>query len=136
VESSDAPLALVVDDDPGVLAFLSAAVSASGWRTLTLMRGDLVLDTARRERPSLVLLDVQMPATDGLSILARLRGDPDLASVRVVLVSGEPEDVHGAIARELGADDFLEKPVLLTTIFRVLAESDPRAVIAAGRSEA
>lgn len=121
--ASPPPLALLVDDDPGVLAFLGEVLDAAGWQHTAVSRGDAVVELCRELQPELVLMDVLMPGSDGFTVLSHIRSDRDLDDVRVVLVSGGPSEVHGEIARRLGAEDFLEKPPSLSALERVLRVS-------------
>jgi CheY-like chemotaxis protein len=105
------PLVVIADDDPITLDLVAQAVSAAGYRILRSSRGDHAMELIRRERPSLVLLDVLMPGLDGHDVCQLMRADPGLASIPVALVSslGEPR-LTDAVTKA-GANDKLSKPV-------------------------
>jgi DNA-binding response OmpR family regulator len=110
------PRALLVDDDPGVLRFLSIAFGRMGWEVQCLTDGQGAYEAARANLPDLVILDLMMPGLDGYAVLAHLRQDDALRDVPVVLLSGEPAGVHDAIGQELGATAYLQKPLGLAAL--------------------
>ena len=102
---------LVVDDDPVIRSMLTASLQASGHRVTTADSGSRALDLVRAEGFDVVLLDVLMPGMNGDQVLERLKGDPRLRHIPVVMVTGL-EDVGSAVrCIELGADDYLPKPI-------------------------
>ena len=86
---------LVVDDEPDVRALLEQELVAAGYRVRTASGGAQALDLLRSERPSAVLLDLMMPPPDGFEVLYRIREDPALQDLPVIIVT----------AKELSASD-------------------------------
>ena len=109
------PSLLLVDDDPDAIRVLGGMLSDyPGLRFATSARDALRL--ARAEPPDLILLDVEMPDTDGLEVCRRLKADRRLADVPVIFVtSHDGPDVEMAV-RELGAVDFVGKPTARLTL--------------------
>jgi adenylate cyclase len=110
-QASDGARILVVDDQPDNVQLLSDLLTLHGYAVETALSGQAALDAIARAVPDLVLLDVVMPRMSGLQVLQRLRADPRLAMLPIVLVTAldpERERVNGLQA---GADDFLSKPV-------------------------
>src|SRR4249919_1057007 len=102
---------LVVDDDPVIRSMLTASLQASGHRVTTADSGSGALDLVRAEGFDVVLLDVLMPGMNGDRVLEQLKGDPRLRHIPVLMVTGL-EDVGIAVrCIELGADDYLPKPI-------------------------
>jgi DNA-binding response OmpR family regulator len=105
---------LIVDDDPGIRDLLSFKLEKSGFNTETLSSGEDCLDHLDEgPSPDLMLLDVQMPRTDGLEVLDRMQAEPDtdfpvLLLTRVDLSSGS-DDVAGAT-------DYIRKPFRITEV--------------------
>ncbi|HEX6038000.1 response regulator [Longimicrobium sp.] len=108
--ADDAPLLLVVDDEPSNVDVLRDLLEALGYRTLGAGSGDAALALARDRRPDLVLLDVMMPGMDGLEACRRLKADAATASIPVVFVTALSDARDRARALDAGGDDFLTKP--------------------------
>jgi DNA-binding NarL/FixJ family response regulator len=104
-------LILVADDDEGFNSFLSELLEGLGYRTEQLTSGSAVLPAAEAERPSLVILEVQLPGLNGYEVCRELReryGD----SIPIIFISGERTDaLDRAAGLLLGADDYMIKPV-------------------------
>jgi two-component system phosphate regulon response regulator OmpR len=101
---------LVVDDDPRFRALVRDLLEQAGYRVLALDDGTAVVDTAAAERPSAVVLDVNLPGLNGYEVCQRLREqlDPELG---IIFVSGDrTESFDRTAGLLLGADDYLAKP--------------------------
>jgi class 3 adenylate cyclase len=102
---------LVVDDDPVTRSMLSRNLEQNGHQVSTAEGGSQALDLVRSESFDVILLDVLMPHMDGFEVLEQLKGDPKLRHIPVVMVTGL-DDVDSAVrCIELGADDYLSKPI-------------------------
>ncbi len=103
-------LVLVVDDQQSLRSLVRVNLELEGYRVIEASDGVACLEQARLHRPDLITLDVVMPRLDGLATTAELRADPDLAEVRIVMVttSAHPNDL--VRARLLGVDAYLTKP--------------------------
>jgi len=102
---------LVVDDDPVNRSMLTASLEASGHQVTTAEGGSQALDLVRAEGFDVILLDVLMPRMDGYQVLERLKEDPRLRHIPVVMVTAL-DDVESTVrCIELGADDYLSKPI-------------------------
>jgi two-component system, cell cycle response regulator len=102
---------LVVDDILANVRLLEAKLSAEYFDVVTAMNGTDALDSIKRTKPDIVLLDVMMPGIDGIEVCRRIKNDTHTHHIPVVMVTAldQPEDrVKGL---EAGADDFLTKPV-------------------------
>jgi two-component system phosphate regulon response regulator PhoB len=103
-------LVLVVDDEPHIVALVSYHLDKSGYRVISATTGTDALEQARRERPSLVILDLMLPGISGFEVLARMRGDERTRDIAVLMLTArrdEPDRIEGL---SLGADDYLTKP--------------------------
>jgi len=99
---------LVVDDDPGIRAYVEALGARRGWRIFVASGGEEALDSLGEIRPDVITLDVMLPGIDGLETLRRLKEvRPDLP---VIMVSGQEPWATLDRALALGASDFLHKP--------------------------
>jgi adenylate cyclase len=102
---------LVVDDDPVVRSMLSRSLEQGGHQVVTAKDGREGLDMARAEAFDVILLDVLMPELDGYEVLEQLKKDPALRHIPVVMITGL-DDIESAVrCIELGADDYLPKPI-------------------------
>jgi CheY-like chemotaxis protein len=102
------PLILVVDDDATVRELVERHLERSGFAVVTAGGGQEGLRLARELRPAAVTLDIMMPDVDGWTVLAAIKGDPELAGIPVVLMSIVDQKNRGYA---LGAADYLVKPV-------------------------
>jgi DNA-binding response OmpR family regulator len=103
------PHVLVVEDDPSVRGLLQTLLSAEGYDVGTASDGLAGLVKASSRRPSLILLDLMMPDLGGIRVLEELRGDPALADVPVIVVTGKIDAV-AAMKEVLGEDSVFAKP--------------------------
>ncbi len=123
---SDAPLVLVVDDDPDFSQILATLLGEAGYRATTINDGQQVAALAREMRPAAITLDINLPRADGWSILNQLKANPDTAAIPVVVVSIVDNKRFGF---SLGANEYLVKPIereqLLTALGRILGSPKP-----------
>ena len=99
---------LVVDDDATVRDLLTRMLESEGFEVVTAASGSEGLLLAEKLNPSAITLDVMMPSMDGWTMLSKLKEDPELSDIPVVMVSMLAEENRGYA---LGADDYLVKPV-------------------------
>jgi two-component system response regulator MprA len=102
---------LIVDDHPDIRETLAIVMELRGLQPVTAASGGEALARLAEpsERPCVVLLDINMPDLDGWQVRERMRADPDLAEVPVVLLTGNYVDVERA--RRLGIRGYLRKPI-------------------------
>jgi two-component system, OmpR family, KDP operon response regulator KdpE len=98
---------LVVDDEPQIRRTLRATLSAEGYTIAEAQDGEAALAEFRRERPDLVLLDMNMPVLDGLATCRDLRSASDVPIIMLTVRSSEKDKVRSLDA---GADDYVTKP--------------------------
>jgi signal transduction histidine kinase len=117
------PLVLVADDDQAVCAFLSQTFADAGFAVLVAANGNEVLELAAAHKPDLITMDILMPGLDGRQAMARLREDPELAAIPILVITVLHEERFG------GEDATLRKPVepgaLLDAAFALLNRSCP-----------
>ena len=107
----DPPRVLIVDDNENNRAILAARLGAQGYSTEEACDGAEALEVARRDAPDLILLDVTMPRMDGLEACRRLRSDPSVGFVPIILVTARADSKDVVAGLEAGADEYLTKPV-------------------------
>ena len=101
------PLILVIDDEPSVREIASAYLERHGFEVRSASNGLDGLRLALETNPALVVLDIMLPALDGLEVLKRLRLE---RSIPVLLLSARGDEFDRVLGLELGADDYLTKP--------------------------
>jgi two-component system cell cycle response regulator len=108
---------LVVDDVPANVKLLEAKLTNEYYDVITAKDGYEALKQAKDHKPDLVLLDVMMPGMDGFETCSRLKSDPELAHIPVVMVTALSEPSDRVQGLEAGADDFITKPINDTALF-------------------
>jgi DNA-binding response OmpR family regulator len=104
---------LVADADPRSLRIAEVALRRAGYAVATASDGAEALRRIQRAGPDLVVAELSLPSQDGASLCRAVRADPHLARLPFVLMSGDRDPQSRARAMEAGADDFLEKPLLV-----------------------
>jgi CheY-like chemotaxis protein len=108
---------LVVDDDPAACHIIGAHLAREGYALLYAASGAEAIEMARRHKPDAITLDIMMPQVDGWSVLVALKGDPELATIPVVIISITDERSLGFT---LGAAAMLTKPLDRNQLTEVL----------------
>jgi len=102
---------LVVDDEPQIVEVVRDYLKQAGYRVLAARDGQTALTLARHERPDLIVLDLMLlGGMDGLEVCRRLRRDPALADVPIIMLTARIAEADRLIGLELGADDYVTKP--------------------------
>jgi DNA-binding response OmpR family regulator len=102
---------LVVDDDEALQRAIKRAAEAAGYEVAQTSDGRDALTLAAKEKFDLILLDINMPAMDGRDVLSRLKGNTETSSIPVLVFSSRSGQLDRHVALELGAEDFVEKPM-------------------------
>ena len=103
----DAPLVLVIEDEPQMLRFLRPALEGHGYRMIEASTGRDGLTQAATRSPDVVLLDLGLPDQDGLEVTARLR---EWSQTPIVVISARGREEDKVAALDAGADDYVTKP--------------------------
>jgi two-component system, OmpR family, response regulator len=98
---------LIADDDPHIREVLRFALAKAGMDTDEAGDGEAALAAVARERPDLIILDINMPRLDGLEVCRRLRAEGDLP---ILFLSSRDDEIDRVVGIELGADDYVVKP--------------------------
>src|SRR2546422_2627465 len=118
---------LVVDDEPTIRDVVVQYLRREGFATLEAGDGDAARELLEQETPSLVVLDLMMPGTDGLALCRWIRARSDLP---VIMLTALGEEADRIVGLELGADDYVTKPFspreLVVRVKTVLRRSEPR----------
>ncbi len=104
---------LIVDDEAHIRLLLEQTLDAlvdAGVEILTANNGGTALETIRRERPDLVLLDVMMPVMNGFDVCKTVKGDPELSKTFIMMLTAKGQELDRVTGAEVGADLYLTKP--------------------------
>ncbi|MEL7565143.1 MAG: response regulator transcription factor [Dehalobacterium sp.] len=98
---------LVVDDDQNVLELVKLYGEREGFEVIGVNNGDLVLSAFDRENPDLVIMDIMLPGTDGLTLCRNLRA---VRMIPIIMLTAKGEEADRVLGLEMGADDYVSKP--------------------------
>jgi len=98
---------LVVDDEPKITKLARDYLEQGGYNVLVAADGSAALNTARSERPDLIVLDLMLPKMDGLDVCRTLRRE---SAIPIIMLTARSEETDRLIGLELGADDYITKP--------------------------
>ena len=104
---------LVVDDEQDILDLLVFNLKSEGYKTVTAMDGDEALELASQSKPDLIILDVMLPKKDGWEVIRELRKQPKTQDIPVVFLTARDSEFDEVLGLELGADDYIVKPIAL-----------------------
>ena len=102
---------LLVDDEKDILEFLRYNMLREGFEVFTAANGEEAIREALKRRPHLILLDMLMPVMDGEQTCRAIRRHPDLKDTLVVFLTALGSDEHQLAGFDIGADDYISKPV-------------------------
>src|SRR5271165_3187084 len=119
---------LVIEDEPEMRRNLTTILRLENFQPLPAANGRIGVELARRERPDLILCDVMMPELDGYGVIAALRADPETVTIPFIFLTakGEKPDIRAGM--NVGADDYLTKPVAKPDLLAAIRSRLERAV--------
>ena len=116
---------LVADDRPEVVELVRVTLEGEDYQIVDASDGQEILKRVRLEKPDLILLDVVMPKMDGFEVCRRLKKDPDIKEIPIILLTAQAQEEDKEKGRKVGARDYITKPfspsALLIKIKEVLA---------------
>jgi DNA-binding response OmpR family regulator len=101
---------LIVEDDEAIQVLDRILFEREQFDVTILDSGEEALETARRIKPHLVVLDRHLPGIDGIEVCKRMRADPELSTIGIVMVTVRDQVADTVLALEVGADDYIAKP--------------------------
>jgi len=120
---SEGGVILVIDDDPTIRNLLKAYLSKLGYQVAVASDGQEGFELAKKLQPHAITLDVMMPGMDGWEVLSKLKADPHLSSVPVIMLTIVEDKEMGY---SLGASDYLLKPINRDQLAKVLQKYRPQ----------
>ena len=113
---------LLVEDNETIRHAFSILLEDSGYRVLQAGTGAEALETAKREKPEMVLMDLGLPDVNGLEVTRRLKADPDTRGVIVIALTGRALAMDQAACMEAGCAGYLSKPIDSQQLLQKLPE--------------
>jgi phosphate regulon transcriptional regulator PhoB len=100
----------IVEDEKDIVDLLQYNLEKEGYRVLSSLDGSEALKRIPEKTPDLILLDLMLPGTDGLTVCRTLKNNPKTAHIPVVMLTAKGEESDKVVGLELGADDYITKP--------------------------
>lgn len=113
---------LVVDDEPFICRSLSFVLRKGNYDVFEARNGEEAIGAIRQHRPDLVFLDVMMPKINGFEVTERVRSDPDLAGIKIILLTAKGQESDREVGKTAGANDYMTKPFSPTKILERVRE--------------
>jgi CheY-like chemotaxis protein len=104
------PKVVIADDEPSMRLLVHATIESDDYTVVEAVDGSQAWALIQEHKPSLVLLDVQMPGRSGLEVLQLIKADPSLAATRVILLTAKAQERDIEAGLIAGADFYLTKP--------------------------
>jgi len=98
---------LVVDDDPNVFELIKLYADMEGFQVVGVNNGDLALSAFDKENPDVIILDLMLPGTDGMTLCRKFR---EMRMVPIIMLTARGEEADRILGLEMGADDYVSKP--------------------------
>lgn len=118
---------LIVEDSPTILHQVKQELIAVGYEVLEATNGEEALRVASDQQPRLVLLDVILPKLNGYQVCRKLKAEPGMENIPVIMLTSKSKDSDRHWGLEQGADAYLTKPVEPEALLALVAEYLPRA---------
>jgi len=119
---------LIVDDEPNLMVLLESRLKIQGYEVIMASDGQAGLETAKRCKPDLIILDLMLPKMDGYKVCGLLKNDTRYAKIPIILFTARIQESDRQMAKELGADAYVTKPfdpkILLAKIEELLSPKE------------
>lgn len=126
-------LITIVDDEEDILELLSVNLKKNGYNVQTYGNASDLFKQINKKIPDLMILDIMLPDMDGYDICKKVKNDPVLKSVPIIMLSAKSEETDKIIGLELGADDYVTKPFspkeLVARVKAVLRRTETKAAL-------
>ncbi|MFM8378352.1 MAG: response regulator [Planctomycetia bacterium] len=110
VDQAGGPSVLVVDDEEDLLELVRYNLTREGYRVTCVATGEEALKAARKQPPDLIVLDLMLPAVDGLEVCRRLKSESKTRDIPIIMLTAKSEESDMVAGLERGADDYIAKP--------------------------
>ena len=104
------PLVLIAEDEPNIVESLTFLIERAGMDVAVAKDGTLALQAIEQLRPAVVILDIMMPKENGMNVLRLVKGNPELSTIPILVLTARGQENDRQRALALGADAFVTKP--------------------------
>ena len=111
------PKIVLVEDEEDIAALIQLQADISGYKLLTAVDGLNGYELIEKEIPQVVLLDIMLPGQSGLDVCRRMKNNPALKHIPIIMISAKSEETDVVLGLELGADDYVAKPFSPRVLF-------------------
>lgn len=101
---------LITEDEKDIVKMLEYNLTKEGFKTIVARNGEAALDSVKKIRPGLIILDLMLPGIDGIEVCKQLKGDRKTALIPIIMLTAKTQEADKVIGLELGADDYVTKP--------------------------
>ena len=108
---------LLIEDEEDIGALIKLQAELAGYKVYIETDGLNGYLAVERERPDLIILDIMLPGLDGLDLCRKIKSNPLLQAIPIIMISAKSEEVDIVLGLELGADDYVAKPFSLKVLF-------------------
>lgn len=108
---------ILVEDEEDIAAFIKLQADISGYLLHVEVDGINGLKVIEREKPDLVVLDIMLPGLNGFDVCRRMRSNPELKNIPIIIISAKSDELDVVLGLELGADDYVAKPFSPKVLF-------------------
>lgn len=113
---------LVVDDEPDIVKVVAFRLKKKGYAVIVAVDGHEGLEKAEKEKPDLILLDLQLPGMNGEEVCAKIRSNQNLKQIPIIFLTASQSVNVKDKAKQLGANDYLIKPFTPEDLFAKVAK--------------
>src|ERR1700688_1802369 len=108
---------LLIEDEEDIAALIKLQAEASGYKLHVEVDGINGYRAVEREKPDLVLLDIMLPGQNGFDVCRKIKTNPELKNIPVIILTAKGEELDVVLGLELGADDYVAKPFSPKVLF-------------------
>lgn len=101
---------LIVDDEAAIIELLKYNLEKEGYKVTSAKDGEQALNIMNKSNFNLVILDLMLPGINGLEVCRKMRQDPSLVAIPIIMLTAKGEEIDKVVGLELGADDYVTKP--------------------------
>ena len=108
---------LLIEDEEDIASLIKLQAEVSGYKLHVEVDGVNGYRAVEREKPDLVILDIMLPGQNGLDVCRKIKSNPDLRDIPVIILTAKSEELDIVLGLELGADDYVAKPFSPKVLF-------------------